>query len=58
MTMPILHLSQVGPFIATLGDQPIYNFKTNKVQALLIYLAVEKRAHCRGSLMELLHFLY
>ena len=53
--MSVLNISLLGPFTATFQDQPITNFKTNKVQALLIYLAVERdRAHRRESLMELL----
>jgi len=40
--MAALSLHLLGPFTATLNDQPLHNFKTSKVQALLIYLAVEK----------------
>ena len=53
--MPLLTLSLFGPFTTTLDDQPLYSFRTNKVQALLIYLAVERdRPHPRETLMELL----
>jgi len=53
--MPVLTLSLFGPFTAFLDDHPVYNFRTNKVQALLIYLAVERdRPHQREALMELL----
>jgi DNA-binding SARP family transcriptional activator len=53
--MPALKLSLLGPFIASYKNQPLQNLRTNKVQALLIYLAVGKdRAHPRESLMELL----
>ena len=49
-----LKLQTLGPFSAALDNQPIHNFKTNKVQGLLIYLAVERdRTHHRESLMEL-----
>ncbi len=53
--MPVLRISLLGPFLARLDDQPVYNFRTNKVQALLIYLAVERgRPHQREALMTLL----
>jgi len=53
--MAVLRLSLLGPFTAALDDTPINNFRTNKAQALLIYLSVEKdRTHSRESLMELL----
>ena len=51
----MLKLSLLGPFIATLEDQLIDNFKTQKVQALLITLAMEPdRPHRRESLMAIL----
>ncbi|MCK5429515.1 MAG: hypothetical protein KAI94_08595, partial [Anaerolineales bacterium] len=54
-SMAVLTLSLLGPFIAALDDQSFDNFPTIKVQALLIYLAVERRqAHRRERLMELL----
>jgi DNA-binding SARP family transcriptional activator len=41
--------------MATLDDQPVTQFRTNKVQALLIYLAIEQdHPHQREALMELL----
>ncbi len=50
-----LRLSLLGPFTATLDDLPVGSFRTNKVQALLIYLAVERhRPHQREALMTLL----
>ncbi len=50
-----LRLSLLGPFNATLDDQPVGSFRTNKVQALLIYLVVERdRLHQREALMTLL----
>jgi DNA-binding SARP family transcriptional activator len=50
-----LTLSLLGPFTAALNEKPLDNFRTSKVQALLIYLTVEKdRAHPREALMELL----
>jgi len=53
--MASLSLSLMGPFAATYNNQPLHNFKTNKVQALLIYLVVEKdHSHRRESLMEFL----
>ena len=52
--MTLLSLSLLGPFNATHDDQPLNNFKTNKVQALLIYLAVERSPIRRESLLTLL----
>jgi DNA-binding SARP family transcriptional activator/predicted ATPase len=53
--MAALKLSLLGPFTAELDDQPLINFRTTKVQALLIYLAVENdRAHRREHLFTLL----
>ncbi len=53
--MPVLHLNLLGPFVASLDDQPVYTFRTNKAQALLIYLAIEKdQPHRREALMEFL----
>ncbi|MBK8900082.1 MAG: tetratricopeptide repeat protein [Anaerolineaceae bacterium] len=45
----------LGPFTASLGDQPLYKFRTNKVQALLIYLIMEaEQIHRRETLMNIL----
>jgi ABC-type oligopeptide transport system substrate-binding subunit/DNA-binding SARP family transcriptional activator len=49
----------LGSFQATIGAQPLPPFRTSKVQALLIYLAVEAAgdpavSHRREALMELL----
>ncbi|MFQ5615059.1 MAG: BTAD domain-containing putative transcriptional regulator [Anaerolineales bacterium] len=53
--MPVLTLSLLGPFAAALDKKPLYKFRTNKVQALLIYLAVESgQVHRRESLVTLL----
>ncbi len=53
--MSDLSISLLGPFAASLGEQPLYKFRTNKVQALLIYIVVEaKQVHRRESLMNLL----
>jgi len=50
-----LSLSCLGPFQVTLDGQPVTNFKSNKVRALLAYLAVEaNRPHRRESLAGLL----
>ena len=49
--MPRLAISLFGPFHVTLEGASVTEFKTNKVQALLAYLAVEAdRAHERASL--------
>ena len=53
--MPKLAISLFGPFHVTLDGTPVTEFKTNKVQALLAYLAVEAdRAHDREKLAGLL----
>jgi predicted ATPase/DNA-binding SARP family transcriptional activator len=50
-----LSLSLLGPFGAILGDQVLTKFRSNKVQALLIYLCVEPPGiHRREGLMALL----
>jgi WD40 repeat protein/DNA-binding SARP family transcriptional activator len=52
--MAHLSLSFFGPFQATLDGQPLTAFDSDKVRALLAYLAVESdRAHRRGSLTGL-----
>jgi DNA-binding SARP family transcriptional activator/predicted ATPase len=53
--MPHLSLSLLGPFQVTLDGQPVTDFKSNKVRALLAYLAVEAdRPHPREVLAGLL----
>ena len=53
--MPQLVLRLLGPFQATLGERPITGFESNKVRALLAYLAVEAdRPHSRDELIGLL----
>ena len=53
--MPTLSLTLLGSFKAMLEERPFTQFRTNKVQALLIYLAVEApTVHQREALMELL----
>ncbi len=53
--MPSLSLSLLGAFQATLDGQPITGFESNKVRALLAYLAVEaERPHSRDELIGLL----
>ena len=53
--MPHLSLSLLGPFQVTLDGQPVTDFKSNKVRALLAYLAVEaERPHPREVLAGLL----
>jgi WD40 repeat protein/DNA-binding SARP family transcriptional activator len=53
--MAALSLSLFGTFQASLGDEPLTQFRTNKVQALLIYLVTEaETAHQREALMTLL----
>ena len=53
--MAHLSLSLLGPFQVTLDGQPVTGFKSNKVRALLAYLAVEAdRPHRREVLAGLL----
>lgn len=53
--MPHLSLMLSGPFQATLDGQPATGFESNKVRALLAYLAVESaRPHARETLAGLL----
>lgn len=53
--MAHLSLSLLGPFQATLDGNPITDFKSNKVRALLAHLAVEaERPHVREELAGLL----
>lgn len=53
--MPQLSLSLLGPFQVTLDEQPVTGFKSNKVRALLAYLAVEAdKPHPREALAGLL----
>ena len=53
--MAHLSLSLLGPFQATLNGRPITDFKSNKVRALLAYLAAEAdRPHPREALAGLL----
>ena len=53
--MADLALNLFGPFKATLNGEPLHQFRTVKVQALLIFLVAESDvAHRREALMELL----
>ncbi len=53
--MSALSLSLLGNFKAFLDDRPLTQFRTNKVQALLIYLVTETAVvHQREALMTLL----
>jgi len=53
--MAQLSISCLGPFQVTLDEQPVTGFKSNKVRALLAYLAVEAdRPHSREVLAGLL----
>ena len=53
--MARLTLTLLGPFQATLDERPVTEFKSNKVRALLAYLAVEEdRPHPREVLAGLL----
>lgn len=53
--MPILALTLLGSFHARLDGQPITGFESNKVRALLAYLAVEiDQPHSRDELIGLL----
>ena len=53
--MPSLSLSLLGPFQAVLDGHPVSGLESNKVRALLAYLAVEAdRPHSRDELIGLL----
>ena len=53
--MAALSLTFFGSFQASIGDQSLTQFRTNKVQALLIYLVTEAEVtHQREALMTLL----
>src|SRR5512137_220804 len=53
--MAHLSLSLLGPFQATLDKQPVTGFESNKVRALLTYIAVEAgQPHPRETLAGLL----
>ncbi len=53
--MTQFQLTCLGTFHATLNDVPLIAFQTDKVRALLAYLAVERKPHLRS---ELVHFLW
>jgi len=53
--MPCLSISLLGPFHVTLDGEPVTGFESNKVRALLAYLATEtRRPHSREALAGLL----
>jgi predicted ATPase/DNA-binding SARP family transcriptional activator len=52
--MARLALALLGPLHVTLDGQPVSGFATDKVRALLAYLAVEAHPHRREALAELL----
>lgn len=55
MPAQLFALTLFGPFAARFNDQPFTNFATDKIRALLAYLAVESgQAHRRDTLAGLL----
>lgn len=44
----------LGKFEIVVGTQPVTDFYSDKVRALLVYLALEPRAHTRMELATLL----
>jgi DNA-binding SARP family transcriptional activator len=55
MVSPSFALNLFGPFEARFDDQPFTTFATDKVRALLAYLAIESgQAHRRDTLAALL----
>ena len=52
--MDQLHLSFLGPFAVYQNRKVITHFESNKVRALLCYLAVERGLHPRGQVATLL----
>jgi WD40 repeat protein/DNA-binding SARP family transcriptional activator len=51
--MTTLALTCLGAFTLRIADQPVSHFPTDKVQALLVYLALEPHAHRREALAAL-----
>jgi WD40 repeat protein/serine/threonine protein kinase/two-component SAPR family response regulator len=49
-----LSLHTLGPFQAVLEGKPVTDFRTRKVQALLILLTTDQKVHYREPLLELL----
>ena len=49
-----LQITCLGSLLITLNEVPLTAFQTEKVRALLVYLAVERQAHQRGALAQLL----
>ncbi|MFQ5421525.1 MAG: BTAD domain-containing putative transcriptional regulator, partial [Anaerolineae bacterium] len=55
LSMETLDISLLGSLQVMVGERPLTRFRTQKLQALLIYLAVEKaKVHRRETLMGLL----
>jgi len=55
VTMDLLEIRLLGSFQVSLGERPLVDFESNKVRALLAYLAVETdRPHQRRKLSALL----
>lgn len=52
--MSQLRLSLLGPLRAVVDGESVSGLTSAKIQALLAYLAIERRAHPRGALAELL----
>jgi len=52
--MAQLRLALLGPLQAVVDDEPVSGLSSAKIQALLAYLALERRPHPRGALAELL----
>ena len=52
--MANLSIRVLGPFQATLGDKLLTDFRTKKVQALLVYLVIEREPQRRETAMTLL----
>src|SRR5579871_2707727 len=49
-----LRITTLGGLSIQLGDRPVSGFISRKVEALLVYLAFERREHPREVLAELL----
>lgn len=52
--MVALTVNCFGQFTVMVGQQPVASFRTDKVRALLVYLALEARPHRREALAALL----
>lgn len=51
--IPLLQISTLGGLCICLAGEPVQDLASRKVEALLVYLACERRAHPRETLAEM-----